>query len=257
MVSLLFISEQMKNVTYIHVSTVHNSEAPQEIVPVLMELLAPESVVDIGCGIGTFLKCFKQHGIKDVLGIDGPWVNMDLLHTNISPQEFKEQNLEQSFKLEKKYDLVVSVEVAEHIHPEYADVFIQNLISAGNVIFFSAAVPQQGGQNHVNEQWLSYWKEKFSEYDYEVHDVLKPYFWNNPKIFFWYKQNMVLVAPKGYRFRKEFQYNTLEDVIHKDMFQFRMDQMEQEIVEFRNGQLPVFTYFKYLLNGIFTRKQKN
>src|SRR5687768_14165313 len=155
----------MKN-KYTHSEEVHNLSAPQEIVPQLVKLFNPKSVVDIGCGLGTFLHCFKLEGVKDVLGIDGPWVNKELLKKYLNENEFLERDLEKEILLEKKYDLVLSLEVAEHLAPESADIFIQSLISSGRIIIFSAAIPRQGGQNHVNEQWLPFWEDKFMRYGY-------------------------------------------------------------------------------------------
>lgn len=242
-----------KSVTYIHEEEVHNSDAPNEIVPVLINLFHPRRILDVGCGIGTFLACFKSAGV-DVLGMDGPWVNKELLYRNISEDEFIEQDLSKPFHLDTKFDLVLSLEVAEHIEPASADVFVQNLVSAGKVIVFSAAVPGQGGQNHVNEQWLLYWKEKFLQHDFVVHDVLKQYFWNNPHIFFWYKQNMVVVAHKDHVFQNPMHYNALEDVVHKEMFAFRLDQISKELEATRSGKLPFTTYAKYLLKSVFSKK---
>ena len=240
-------------VKYIHEERVHNSDAPNEIVPVLIDIFHPRNVLDIGCGIGTFLARFKSAGV-DVFGIDGPWVNKEMLYRNINQNEFKEQDLSKPFNLNTKFDLVLSLEVAEHIEPAYADTFVKNLVSAGNVIIFSAAVPDQGGQNHVNEQWLSYWKEKFMQHDYIVHDVLKPYFWNNPHVFFWYKQNMVVVAHKNHVFENTMHENPLEDVVHKEMFAFRIKQLNQELEMIRSGRLPFTTYVKYLLTSIFLKR---
>src|SRR5437762_9386342 len=46
-----------------------------EIVPRLMELLHPTSVVDVGCGTGSWLSVVRDQGVKDVLGIDGDYVD--------------------------------------------------------------------------------------------------------------------------------------------------------------------------------------
>ena len=94
---------------YKHEEHVHNLESPNQIVPEIIKLLAPKSVVDVGCGIGTFLNVFKKNHVQDVLGIDGSWVNRDLLHKHISEEEFKECNLEEPIQLEKKYDLALSL----------------------------------------------------------------------------------------------------------------------------------------------------
>lgn len=85
---------------YIHEEEIHNLKDPDLIVPEIIRLLNPKSVVDIGCGIGTFLHVFKRLGVKDVLGIDGPWVDKDLLYKYIDPSEFKEFNLEEKIQLD-------------------------------------------------------------------------------------------------------------------------------------------------------------
>jgi hypothetical protein len=60
------------------------------------------------------------------------------------------------------WDLAVCCEVAEHLEARHADVFVQNLASASDTIFLTAAeVGQEGGLNHVNEQPNAYWIAKF------------------------------------------------------------------------------------------------
>ena len=98
----------------------------------------PKSVVDIGCGIGNFLKVFKENGVVDTLGIDGSWVNRELLAKNISLTEFIEHDLENNIKLNKYYDLVVNLEVAEHLSINSAELHVKNLINAKqNPLFYS------------------------------------------------------------------------------------------------------------------------
>jgi SAM-dependent methyltransferase len=244
----------MQEVKYIHGEHYHNLQSPKEIVPVLMDLVAPRSVVDIGCGIGTFLYCFKEAGVEKVLGVDGSWVNRDLLHKYIQPGEFREHDLEKLLQLDMKYDLAICLEVAEHLKPEAADTMVENLVKAGNIILFSAAVPQQGGQNHLNEQWPSYWENKFRKHGYRMHDFLKPVFWNNPKVFFWYKQNMVFFAPEGYQFTGSHEYNQLNHVIHPDMFTNNITELNQQLDHIRNGEMPPYNYFKYLVKSIIGKK---
>ena len=83
----------MTNRKYIHTKELHNLSSPREIVPVLMEVINPKSVVDVGCGVGTFLYAFKEAGVKNVLGIDGPWVNKELLNKYIDQEEFIEEGV--------------------------------------------------------------------------------------------------------------------------------------------------------------------
>ena len=177
---------------YTHSSQQHNLLAPTEIVPVLISMVKPASVLDVGCGTGTWLKVFALHGIKDLTGVDGPYVDRSSLQ--IDSDRFIAADLRNPLSLGRKFDLVVSLEVAEHLPESSADAFIQSLVAHGDVILFSAAVPGQGGQNHVNEQWPQYWAEKFKTHGFYFHDVIRPLFWNNPKVDWWYKQNTFLVT---------------------------------------------------------------
>lgn len=224
---------------YLHGETLHNLKSPQLIVPEVMKLTNPKSVVDFGCGLGTFLNVFKQHGVSDVLGLDGPWVNKKLLHKYIEPYEFQESNLEEEIKLDKKYDLVVSLEVAEHLSPATADTFVQNLVNAGNVILFSAAIPNQEGQNHLNEQWLTYWEEKFQKHGLVAYDVIRPLFWDNAEVFWWYRQNTVLFAQPGFVL-PAVPPSRMKNVVHYELYDLKCKQFENLL----QGKQKRVTYFK-------------
>jgi SAM-dependent methyltransferase len=231
---------------YIHTEGIHNLKDPQEIIPVMMKIINPASVVDIGCGLGTFLYSFKQAGVKDVLGIDGTWVNRTALEKYLSENEFLEKDLEKPFSLEKKYDLVLSLEVAEHLSPEAADIFVQNLVNAGQTIVFSAAIPLQGGQHHINEQWIPYWEEKFSRQGYVMHDVIRPIFWDNPNVLSWYKQNMVLFAKKDFTVDPSLVRNPLKNVVHPELFNHIASERELAF----NGGLYPHQYVSFLYMAV-------
>ena len=178
---------------YFHKKFTHNEKAANQIVPFIMSAYHPESVADIGCGTGTFLKIFKEHGVSKVCGIDGGWVNRELLFENITKDEFIEADLEKDLKLDQKFDVVLCLEVAEHLNEQSSDILINNLVNAGDTILFSAAIPYQGGQNHLNEQWTEYWVNKFSKHSYFFYDEIRPLIWKNPEIFWWYRQNIFVV----------------------------------------------------------------
>jgi SAM-dependent methyltransferase len=206
---------------YTHTIEVHNLESPREIVPIICSLFEIKSVVDIGCGLGTFLRAFKECGINDILGIDGKWCNKKLLYENIPQENFLELDLEKAITLNRKFDLLVSVEVAEHLSPNRAKSFVEDIAKLSDVILFSAAIPFQGGDHHYNEQWLPYWNQKFGEQGFELFDVLKPLIWENPRIFWWYKQNMVLFVKKGTQLPKlnALSKNELSRVVHPELFE--------------------------------------
>jgi SAM-dependent methyltransferase len=218
---------------YTHNSGFHNLLAPSEIVPVIIDLIKPNSVIDIGCGTGTFLKIFKDNGVQEILGIDGPWCDQKLLLENINISEFHEREMESSLDINQKYDLAVCLEVAEHLSPERADSFVKELTTISNIILFSAAIPRQGGDHHFNEQWLTYWKQLFEKYDFEIHDVLRSKFWDNPNIYWWYKQNMVLIIKKGHSVEsvEKMQHNQISNIVHPDLFLLVNDYRDKNAIK--------------------------
>src|SRR5258705_8862260 len=117
----------------------------EQIVPILLKLIAPRSVVDVGCGAGAWLSIWERHGVSDILGIDGDYVDRSFLQ--IPQEKFLPADLKQAVRIDRKFDLVVSLEVAEHLPSDCAEQFVDSLTSLGKGVLFSAAVPFQGGFN--------------------------------------------------------------------------------------------------------------
>src|SRR5689334_18409414 len=138
------------------------------IVPILIQMFQPRSVVDFGCGVGTWLSVFESNGITNMLGIDGSYVQRDTLL--IPSDRFLPADLSTPVRLPAVYDLAVSVEVAEHLDRAAAETFVDSLVAASPIVAFSAAIPGQGGTDHHNEQWQSYWAKLFDARDYSCHD---------------------------------------------------------------------------------------
>ena len=158
-----------------------------EIVPIVLDLAQPSSVIDVGCGTGTWLAIFAGHGISDFLGVDGDYVDRGLLE--IPADKFLPIDLRHPLVLERQFDLVVSLEVAEHLPPSAADMFVESLARLGPLVLFSAAIPCQGGVDHVNEQWPDYWAERFERHDFLAADAIRPLVWANANVESWYAQN--------------------------------------------------------------------
>lgn len=166
-------------------------QSAEEIVPFLVKLVNPKSVVDVGGGIGIWLKEFENERIKDILLIEGPWAEKDQIL--IESSKLKEVNFEEGkISLDRRFDLVVSLEVAEHLPKKSAENFVDSLTNLGDVILFSAAIPFQDGTNHLNEQYPSYWKELFSKRGFIPLNLIREKFWDNSKIDPHYLQNALI-----------------------------------------------------------------
>lgn len=203
----------------------YNTKSAEEVVPLVMDILNPKTIADIGCGNGTWLSVFKKHGISEVVGIDGNDIPSDRLY--ILADEYLKHDLANPIILDKKFDLVISLEVAEHIPEGSADVFIKNLVNLGDVILFSAAVPGQGGDNHLNEQFPDYWQEKFLKHDFFFHDIIREKIWNDPKVEWWYRQNMYVVINK----KRDIYTNKKNlSVIHPEMFKYHFDRLNNSLL---------------------------
>ena len=193
------------------------------------------SLLDVGGGIGTWSSAAKVLGVPQVELIDGPWVNTDDLM--VSLEEFTQHNLEESLPHEingiSKFEIAICMEVAEHLSPERAKGLIQDLCNKSEVVLFSAGVPEQGGLNHINEQWQSYWVGLFEAQGYSCHDSIRAHVWNHPDVNVWYKQN-TLVFKRGH-FGDE---NVILNVIHPDnwMHVNHLYQQSMKILDARKVQ---------------------
>jgi SAM-dependent methyltransferase len=164
------------------------------VVPLVVRLVRPRDVVDVGCGQGTWLTVFREHGVEDVWGIDGDYVDRGRLE--IPRERFLSRDLTRPLHPGRSFDLAVSLEVAEHLPADCAEAFVASLTALAPVVLFSAAAPYQGGQNHVNEQWPAYWAELFAARGYVPIDCLRRRLWDDERVEWWYAQNMLLFAER-------------------------------------------------------------
>jgi SAM-dependent methyltransferase len=162
------------------------------VVPMVMDLIRPKRVVDVGCGWGTWLAAFRDYGAEEILGIDGDHVDPERLE--IAQREFLACDLSRPLALDRHFDLAVCLEVAEHLPAESADTLVGLLTSLAPVVLFSAAVPSQGGTNHVNEQWPDYWAARFEDRGYTLCDCIRDRIWDSPDVECWYAQNILLFS---------------------------------------------------------------
>ena len=205
------------------------------ILRLLYEIYQPNSVIDIGCGLGTWLSVAESLGSKRLRGMDGDWVSSDkLLSKNI---DFTAVDIEHEIEFNEKYDLCISLEVAEHLPPRQARPFVASLCKASNVVLFSSAIKHQGGTNHVNEQWQSYWIELFQHSGFECFDIFRSATWDNNEVDWWYRQNIFLFI------------NLKELPVNLDINQLRsMEKPIQNIIHPENYESKTSLVMKQLQN---------
>ena len=113
----------------------------------------PVSFLDVGCCTGVMVKLARKMDIE-AYGID-------LMNNGVS--HVFNYDLRQPISLHRCFSLVTSIEVVEHIEPEYADVVCDTLarhVTPHGQLILSSALPEQPGYHHVNCQPLEYWRER-------------------------------------------------------------------------------------------------
>lgn len=153
----------------------------------IFKAVQPRSLLDVGCGVGTWLRAAKELGIADVYGVDGDYVKPDQLE--IEHHLFKPHDLTKSLDLGRKFDIAISMEVGEHLPEAFSDKLVDSLTKHADIILFSAAIPHQGGTDHINEQWPDFWASKFESRGYVAIDFTRPRLWNEDRIDYYYIQN--------------------------------------------------------------------
>ncbi len=147
-------------------------------------------LLDFGCGEGGWLSIWKQRGVKDYIGVDGQYVDQTRLL--IERERFVAADLRRPVDLGRRFDMVQSLEVAEHLEKASAEIFVETLTRHGDMVLFSAAVPGQGGVNHVNERPYEYWRRLFSERGFSMYDPLRPALLEHHTVEPWYRYNTFL-----------------------------------------------------------------
>lgn len=185
------------------------------VLNVVSKFIHPRSIVDLGCGVGGWLSFWQKNFNAEIYGVDGDYV--DRKNLLIPEQNFHPFNLEERVTLERRFDLAMTIEVAEHLTPARADSFVEDLTRLSDVVLFSAAIPAQGGVNHVNEQWQSYWAQKFLRLGYVGIDCIRPEIWDNDSAEICHRQNIFIYVKSTELYRypelQEFYLNHRDGII--------------------------------------------
>jgi hypothetical protein len=201
-------------------------------VPLVLKLVHPSSVIDVGSATGAWLSVFHDHGIRNILGLDGAYVDRSKLL--IPPDFFRAADLTKPFSLSERFDLAMSLEVAEHLPAGSAGGFIRSLCQLAPIVLFSAAVPGQGGEHHMNEQWPEYWRRLFAKENFRMFDPFRPLLWGNERVASHYRQNMFLF-------------------VHDDILRARSELSQLPEVKCGNGLMLVDAHILFGLRATLKR----
>jgi len=97
-----------------------NRASAIRVLDILTTYLQPAAVLDVGCGIGTWLSVLSDRGVADLAGIEGAW--LDCKDVVCDPALLQVVDLESGFNLGRRFDLAISLEVAEHLSPAAAEI---------------------------------------------------------------------------------------------------------------------------------------
>jgi len=169
--------------------------AAEVILPLVLRSAKVGSIVDVGCGSGSWVAVAQSLGVSDVQGVDGAYVDKAVLE--IPADRFSSHDLTRPLDLGRSFDLALCLEVAEHIPATAASTLVDSLTLLAPLVLFSAAVPLQPGTHHINSQWPGYWAALFATRGYDAVDTIRPRVWEDERVAWWYAQNTLLYARRG------------------------------------------------------------
>lgn len=227
-------------------NNLHTTEGPKKVLKELFIDWYPTSILDVGCGPGTWLSAASDLGIRDLTGVDG----LQLYTQNLLKEScaFHKHDLTQPLHLNRSFGLCICTEVAEHIAERSGPTLIDSLVRHSSFILFSAAIPNQLGQNHVNCQWPAYWQSLFNARGYKCLDSIRWRIWEKSGVEPWYRQNLFCAIHEPSLAGRE---KRIKSVIHPDIsgwYLLGAHATESELLSrLEAGFYPLRWYFKVML----------
>lgn len=167
------------------------------VLPIVLRHVAPVgSILDVGCGEGHWLDAAEEQlGRLDCLGLDLSGGQSPLGSPIERWDAEKHRPLPTRGVSPLGWDVTLCLEMAEHVAPEAGDWLVRELCRVSRRVLWSAAIPGQGGDGHVNEQPPGYWAERFAAHDWRLCDPFRERLWGLGEVEPWYQQNLLLAEP--------------------------------------------------------------
>jgi SAM-dependent methyltransferase len=238
-----------------HATNRQTLDSPRKVMPILFDRRWPTSILDVGCGTATWLHVARAFGVEDVFGVDGVAMEADQLL--IPTDVFRVVDLRAPWNLERKFDVALCLEVAEHLDARAGGLLVEMLTAHADEIVFSAACPGQPGQHHINCQWPVYWQEVFNRVGFTCSDAIRWKIWDDHTIDVWYRQNM-FVATRDARAGRE---ERLRAVIHPDflphlVFAEAASVATQRVKSVEDGAMPVAWYASSAVRALVAKLRR-
>jgi SAM-dependent methyltransferase len=232
------IGADHKMIDYDHALNCHTVQGARGGLAAVIQSANPRSLLDVGCGTGTWLRAAQELGVNDILGIDGVKASVNLLQVEAS--KIRYLDLTEPFDIGRRFDLVLCLEVAEHLPESAAVDLITSICRHTDRVLFSAACPGQPGQHHINCQWPIYWQSIFNQLGFVCDDTIRWQLWGLRDVEPWYRQNIFWAERNATQAGSE---RRLEAVVHPEMFPIMRDSaIAADLGRIENGWQPMNWY---------------
>jgi hypothetical protein len=170
-------------------------ESAAVVLPVVFGTLGtPSSLIDVGAGEGWWCEAARDLGVPLVGGVDVEGIELDGFAIVLpwDAEKFEPLPTLMGTSGEELFDVALCLEVAEHVTPAAGEWLVAELCRVAQVVVWSAAIPGQGGDGHINEQWPDYWQQRFQSNGFLLTDPWRRRLWTHPSVEPWYRQNLLL-----------------------------------------------------------------
>lgn len=124
--------------------------------------IAPKTVLDAGCAMGLLVETLRERGI-DASGVDVSAYAISQAHESVRSW-CRVGSIAEPF--DRRVDLIVCIEVAEHMPADEAERAIANLCRHTDDVLFSSTPFDYREPTHVNVHTPEYWGEQFARHGF-------------------------------------------------------------------------------------------